>query len=127
MNTITIVGNLTRSPELKPVGDKSVVCKVAVIENRRKQVDGQWIDAPPNVFWVELWDRHARNLAAQASKGTRVHVTGSIVTDEWTDVESGEVRSRQVIKAKTVSLSLDFTESKHVTEVPVPSEEPAPF
>lgn len=125
MNSITIVGNLTKDPELKPVGDKSMVCKVAVIENRRKQVDGQWIDAPPNVFWIELWDRHARNLAAQASKGARVHVTGSIVTDEWTDAESGEVRSRQVIKAKTISLSLDFAESKRVTEVP--AEEPAPF
>lgn len=110
MSTITIVGNLAADPELRFTPTGRAVTRFTVIENRRRRTDdGQgWEDAEPNVHRVQVWGSFAENVVESCGKGDRVHVTGSIVTDRWTDRETQEDRTAQHIKADEVSFSLRY-------------------
>ena len=110
MSTITFAGNLAADPELRFTPSGRGVARFTVIENRRRRTeDGQgWEDAEPNVFRVQVWGSFAENVVESCGKGDRVHVTGSIVTDRWTDKETQEDRTAQHVKADEVSFSLRY-------------------
>lgn len=110
MSTITFAGNLAADPELRFTPSGRGVARFTVIENRRRRTeDGQgWEDAEPNVFRVQVWGSFAENVVESCGKGDRVHVTGSIVTDRWTDKETREDRTAQHVKADEVSFSLRY-------------------
>lgn len=86
------------------------VARFTVIENRRRRTgDGQgWEDAEPNVFRVQAWGAFAENIIDSCGKGYRLHVTGSVITDRWTDKETREDRTAQHVKADKVSFSLRY-------------------
>ena len=109
MTNVTITGNLAYEPEIRftPTGKK--VAQLVIIENRRRPADnGGWEDAEPNVFRVQAWGSFAENVVESCGKGDRVHVTGSIVTDRWSDKETREDRTAQHVKADEVSFSLRY-------------------
>ncbi|MFT8395939.1 single-stranded DNA-binding protein [Propionibacterium sp.] len=109
MSTITFAGNLAADPELRFTPSGRAVARLTVIENRRRRgEDGQWQDAEPNVFRVQVWGSAAQNVAESVGKGDRVHVTGSVATDRWQDKESQEDRTAQYVKADEVSVSLRY-------------------
>ena len=110
MSTITFAGNLAADPELRFTPSGRGVARFTVIENRRRRTeDGQgWEDAEPNVFRVQAWGSFAENVVESCGKGDRVHVTGSIVTDRWSDKETREDRTAQHVKADEVSFSLRY-------------------
>ena len=110
MSSITFAGNLAADPELRFTPSGRAVARFTVIENRRRRTeDGQgWEDAEPNVFRVQVWGSFAENVVESCGKGDRVHVTGSIVTDRWTDKETREDRTAQHVKADEVSFSLRY-------------------
>lgn len=110
MSTITFAGNLAADPELRFTPSGRSVARFTVIENRRRRTeDGQgWEDAEPNIYRTQVWGTFAENVVESCAKGDRVHVTGSIITDRWTDKDTSEERTAQHVKADEVSFSLRF-------------------
>jgi len=110
MSTITFAGNLAADPELRFTPSGRAIVRLTVIENRRRRTeDGHgWEDAEPNVYRVQAWGSFAENVVESCAKGDRVHVTGSIVTDRWSDKETREDRTAQHVKADEVSFSLRY-------------------
>lgn len=110
MTTITFAGNLTADPELRFTPTGRAVARFTVMENRRRRSeDGQgWQDAEPNAYRVQAWGSFAENVVESCGKGDRVTVTGSIVTDRWTDKETGQERTAQHVNADEVGFSLRF-------------------
>ena len=95
MSTITITGNLAADPEVVRIPSGREVTRMRVIENRRRlNADtGEWEDAEPNAFNVQAWDSLGANAAASLTKGATVDIVGHIVTDRWTDKDTGESRT----------------------------------
>lgn len=109
MSTIIVAGNLASDPELRFTPSGRPVARLTVIENRRRRnEDGDWEDAEPNAYRVEAWGSTAENVAESCQKGDRVLVSGSIITDRWTDKESGSARTAQHINADEVAFSLRY-------------------
>ena len=75
MNSLTIIGNLTREPELRTTPQGKKVCSLDVAVNRRKKVEGQ---PEADYFRVNAWGELAKNCARYLSKGKKVAVKGSI-------------------------------------------------
>ena len=74
-STVTIVGNITRDPELRfPAGGKGIA-SFGLAVNRRWQQNGEWQEKV-SFFNVTAWDTLGENIAASLTKGTRVIVTG---------------------------------------------------
>ena len=81
MNNVSLVGRLTRDPELRTVGADSSVCNVTVAINRvfTSQTGEKTADFVP----VVVWNRPAENLAKYCRKGSQVAVTGRIQTRSY--------------------------------------------
>ena len=79
MNRLTIIGNLTRDPELRTTPNGYTVCDFTVAVNNRRsgqnQGDGQ-NDA--TFFRVNAWNKLGENCAQYLSKGRKVCVIGPV-------------------------------------------------
>jgi len=112
VNNITILGNLTRDPELRftPGGTAVVGFGLAVNRNVRNKNSGEW-ETSVDFFNVTAWYKLAENCAESLSKGDRVLVSGRLSQDSWESKE-GQKRSTVRIIASVVAPSLEFASCK---------------
>jgi single-strand DNA-binding protein len=108
LNSITVVGNITRDPEMRftPSGVSKVTFGVAVNRSWRNQQSNEW-EEQTSFFNVVCWRELADNVGASLKKGTRVVVTGRLEQRSW-ETEQGEKRSVVEIVADEVGPSLRF-------------------
>lgn len=74
MNQLNIIGNLTRSPESRTVGENTV-CNFDVAVNRDYKRDGQ---PEADFFRVAAWGKTGENCQKYLDKGRKVAVTGEV-------------------------------------------------
>lgn len=106
-NQITIIGNLTRDPELRMTRNDNALVNVGVAVNRRVNNNGQWEDKLDGYFNVTIWNDYARNVARSLKKGDRVVVIGRMVQSTYKDQQGNEQRSFD-IQADEVTPSLKW-------------------
>jgi single-strand DNA-binding protein len=82
MNSIHLVGNLTREPELRFLNTGRPVCNLGLASSRRYQVNGEWQEQT-SFFNLTVWGDMAENVAASLKKGSRVVVTGRMESREY--------------------------------------------
>lgn len=84
MAEITIVGNLTRDPELRFTATGRAVANFGVAENRKwKDKDDAWQEQ--TTFWnCQAWGELGENFAQSLPKGARVIVKGRVEAREYT-------------------------------------------
>lgn len=105
-NNVTIVGNVTKSPELRFIASGQATANFGIAVNRRwmnKQTN-QW-DESTSFFNVVAWREMAENIAESVSKGDRVVVTGRLEQRSW-ETDGGEKRTVVEIVADEVAPSL---------------------
>ena len=103
-NEVTVVGNITRDPELRYTPSGASVASFGVAWNRKYTKDGQDHEQV-SFFDVTCWATLGENCAASLRKGSRVVVTGRLEQQSW-ESPSGEKRSKIVIVADDVGPSL---------------------
>ena len=101
-NTITIVGNVTRDPELRFTSSGQATATFGIAVNRRWQnrQSQQWEEAT-SFFDVVCWREMAENASESLTKGARVIVTGRLEQRNW-ETQEGEKRSKVEIIADEV-------------------------
>lgn len=106
-NTVTLVGNVTRQPELRFTASGLPVTEFGIaINNRRYNRDTQqYEDGDPKFFDISCWKDLAENVADCVEKGTRVTVTGRLDFRQW-ETEDGDRRSKVSVVADDVAVSL---------------------
>lgn len=100
-NTITVVGNVTRDPELRFTQGGMAVANFGIAWNKRKQ-DGE---EEVSFFNVSCFRQLAENVAESLTKGSRVVVYGMLQQRSW-DTPDGDRRSTVEIIADDVAPSL---------------------
>lgn len=105
-NHVSIVGNITRDPELRftPSGQATATFGVAVNRRWQNRQNQEWEEAT-SFFDVVCWGQLAENAAQSLSKGTRVLVSGRLDQRSWETAER-EKRSKIEITADEVAPSL---------------------
>ena len=105
-SSITIVGNLTRDPEIRYTSGGAAKASFGVAVSRRWQnrQSQEW-EEQTSFFNVVSWGDLAENVASSLSKGMRVVVTGRLEQRSW-ETENGEKRSVVEIVADDVGPSL---------------------
>lgn len=124
--TVTIVGNVTRDPELRYTNSGAAVTSFGVaVAAREKGEDGQWRDGDPSFYDVTCWRLLAESVAEAVAKGKRVVVTGKLRQSSWeTD---GVKKSKVEVVADDVALSVLFAAHDNNGPKPAtvdPSDEP---
>ena len=108
--TVILEGNIAADIELTytPTG-KQVVRFLVLVNRRRKDPDtGEWSDAEPTRHACVAFGVLGEHLADSLSKGDRVLVVGSVVTDAWEDKDTGDKRTAQRVLVDAAGPSLRF-------------------
>ncbi|MGH9075239.1 MAG: single-stranded DNA-binding protein, partial [Acidimicrobiales bacterium] len=116
-NSITVVGNITRDPELRftPTGQATTTFGVAVNRRWQNRQTQEWEEST-SFFDVVCWREMAENASESLHKGARVVVTGRLDQRSW-ETSDGERRSKVEIVADEIGPSLRFaTVDVHRTE-----------
>jgi single-strand DNA-binding protein len=100
----TLIGNLTRDPELRFTNTGRPVCSLGVAVSRRYQVNNEWQEQT-SFFNVIAWGDLGQNVAASCSKGTRVIVWGRPEQRQY-ETKEGEKRSVVEFIADEIAPSL---------------------
>jgi single-strand DNA-binding protein len=107
INRVTIVGRLTRDPELQYLQSGTAVLRLGVAVNgRQKDAAGNWADKP-NFFDVKVFGAQAEMLNNHLAKGRRVGVDGRLDWSSW-ETPDGSKRS----KVEIVAQSVQFLDSR---------------
>ena len=108
-NEITVVGNLTRDPELRFTPSGTAVCSFGLACNRRyKDGSGEWQD-DTSFFDVTAWSDMGENVAASLGKGDRVLVAGRMQQREYDD-SNGEKRRAWDLVADAIGPDLRWAQ-----------------
>jgi single-strand DNA-binding protein len=104
-NTVTLVGNITRDPELRftPSGQANATFGLAVNRRWQNRQTNDWEEAV-SFFNVVCWREMAENACQSLAKGSRVIVTGRLEQRSWES--NGEKRSVVEIVADEIGPSL---------------------
>lgn len=116
LNSLQIVGNLTRDPEIKYIANGMAVCKLSIAVNRSFKKNDTWQDEA-SFFDVEAWGKLAERLSG-VSKGQRVLVIGSLKQEVWE--KDGVKQSKVKIVADSVEL-IQRREKQESQEMPPPA------
>lgn len=103
-NKVILMGNLTRTPELRSTPGGSQVTDIALAVNDvftdssgTKQERVTFVD-------ITFWGKQAETLCRWKKKGDPLLVEGALRMDKWVDKQSGQNRS----KLKVQGLSFTF-------------------
>ena len=76
LNRVTLVGRLTRDPELRHTGGGNAICSIRLaVSSRQRDESGNWGDKS-NFFDVTVFGRQAETASNYLSKGRRIGVDG---------------------------------------------------
>jgi single-strand DNA-binding protein len=102
INTVVLVGNLTRDPELKALPSGNSVCsmRIAVNDRVKDPTTGEWTDKP-NYLSVDVFGQQAENCARFLAKGRQVAIEGRLRWREW-ETQEGQKREAVSVVANTV-------------------------
>ena len=109
-NSVTLVGNLTKDPELRYTPSGAGVASFGLAVNRRYQVNGEWQEQV-SFFNIVAWAELGENAAASLNKGMRVIVTGRLEQRSY-ETKEGEKRSVTEIRAEELGPSLRWAQAQ---------------
>ena len=102
-NTVTVVGNVTRDPELRFAQSGMAIASFGVAWNRRRQDQEDEV----SFFDVTCFRQLAENVAESIRKGSRVVIYGTLQQRSW-ETDGGDRRSKVEILADDVAPSLKW-------------------
>ena len=109
--SVTVIGNLTRNPQLSRTGDGTPVVNLTLADNARRLVDGERVDGPTTFRQVACFGAQAEHVIASLHRGARAIAVGAFRTRTWSTAE-GEDRSALEIVADEIGPSLRWATSE---------------
>jgi single-strand DNA-binding protein len=109
-NNVTLVGNVTRDPELRYTTGGRGVASFGMAVNRRYQVNNEWQEQT-SFFNVVAWGTLGENAAACITKGTRLLVSGRLEQRSW-ETQDGEKRTVVEVIADELGPSLRWAQAQ---------------
>ena len=121
MNKLTIIGNLTRDPELRTTSSGINVCTFTVAVNRRRSGNSNQPEA--DFFRVSAWRQLGENCQRYLAKGRKVAVVGPVSVSIYT-ANDGTTRASLEVTADDV----EFLSSRNEDAgyAPAAPSQPAP-
>ena len=105
-NVVTLVGNITRDPDLRFTNTGQATTTFGLAVNRRWQnrQTQEWEEAT-SFFDVVCWREMAENASESLTRGSRVIVTGRLEQRSW-ETPEGDKRSKVEVIADEIGPSL---------------------
>lgn len=112
LNKVTIIGNLTRDPELKQLPSGIAVCSFSVATNRIWKDKNGAKQEEVEYHNVVTFSRTAENVAKYMSKGSQLLIEGRLKTRSWEDKETGKKTYRTEVVAENVQFGFSKRDNR---------------
>lgn len=118
MNRLTIIGNLTRDPELRTTTSGISVCSFTVAVNRRQSAQNRQAGQQPEAdfFRVTAWRERGEMCGKFLQKGKKVAVVGPVSVSTYEGRDGTTYANLEVTADEIEPLS------PRVSDPPVPEE-----
>ena len=113
INTITLVGRAGRDPELRFFESGTSVANLTMAVDKASSNR----EEEPDWFSLEIWGKQAQVAADYVRKGSLIGVVGRMTSEQWTDRNTGERRSKPVVKVDRLALLGSKADSKQAHPV----------
>lgn len=113
MNKLTIIGNLTRDPELRTTQTGISVCSFTVAVNKRQRDQSGQQQA--DYFRVSVWRELGENCAKWLQKGRKVAVVGPVSVSTYTG-QDGKTYANLEVQAQDVEFLTSLAEAQRMAQ-----------
>src|SRR5260221_6466412 len=103
INRVTLMGNVTKDPDLRYTPGGAAVISFSVATNRRYKKGEEWVDEPA-FHNIVAWNQ-AEGLAQRIKKGTRIYVEGRLQTRSWDDKEGKKQYKTEIVSDRIILIS----------------------
>jgi len=102
LNKVWIVGKLTRDPELQEIKPGLTVTRLNIVtEHSYKSKTGMQTERC--YMDVSVWNKEAEEVVQHLAKGSIIAIEGRLANEQWIDKTTGQERSKNVVKANTIT------------------------
>lgn len=116
MNSVNLIGRLTRNPEIRLTQSNKSVCEFDIAVNRIGQEQTDFITCV-------VWEKQAENLVKYQNKGSLIAVSGALRIDSWKN-EQRENRYKTYVLANNVEYLGTKKEEQQVEQPVQPKSDP---
>ena len=102
MNNVSLIGRLTRDPEVRYSGNNMAIARFSIAIDRPPRQDGTKETDFPNIV---VFGRQAENCEKYLAKGKMVGVSGRIQTGSYTNKDGNKVYTTEVVANRVEFLS----------------------
>jgi single-strand DNA-binding protein len=136
LNQVSLIGNLTRDPELRFTPKGTATAQLGIAVNRKWRNDaGEQLEEVTFID-VDVWGKAAEAVGKYLSKGAPVFIGGRLKLDQWDDKQTGQKRTKLKVVAENVqflgrgerdpeSQEQEPSPAKRQTAAPAPAPAPA--
>ena len=101
LNSVNLIGRLTRDAELRYSSSGMGICKFSIATNRSVKKNDKWQDEA-SFFDCAMFGKMAESLKQYLTKGQQVCISGELVQNRWE--KDGKQMSRVEINVNHVQL-----------------------
>ena len=104
LNKVTLIGNLTRDPELRYTPSGSAVCTFGLATNRQWTTDTGEKKEDAEFHRIVAWNKLAEICAQLLKKGRKTYVEGRLQTRSWTGQDGIQKTTTEVVISDMILL-----------------------
>ena len=121
MNSVALIGNLTRDPEIRYGKDELAIASFSIAINRprKKDVEETTADYPR----ITVFGAQAENCGKFLHKGSKVGITGRIQTGSYTNKNGDKVYTTDVVAERVEFLSSASHTEQATPQNPLPPQQ----
>ena len=112
LNSVTLVGRLTRDCEIKYGTTGTAICRFSVANTQNRKDGDQWKEES-HFFDCVMLGKRADALQKYLTKGQQVAILGVLQQQRWHDSQTGANRSRVEILVNDIQLVGGKRDSQH--------------
>ena len=111
MNNVTLMGRLTRDPEIRTSGDSTVARYTLAVDRRFAKRDGNNEQQTADFISIVAFGKSAEFAEKYLKQGTKIALRGRIQTGSYTNKDGQKVYTTDVVAEEQ-----EFAESKKAAE-----------
>jgi single-strand DNA-binding protein len=97
LNKVTLIGNLTRDPELRYTPTGAAVCTIGLATNRAWTTDSGEKKEETEFHRVVAWNKLAELCSQLLTKGRKIYVEGRLRTTTWNAQDGAQRSSTEIV------------------------------
>lgn len=104
LNKVTLIGNLTRDPELRYTPQGTAVCTIGLATNRDWKTDSGEKKEDVEFHRLVAWNKLAELCAKLLTKGRKIYVEGRLQTRKWKGQDEVERSTTEIVMSEMLLL-----------------------